>query len=179
MGKVLIVSDHLMMAGAERLIFELVRFSQQDKLEVSVLIVNNYNIEYYDPIFKRMGVAVIRTRLRGLHKLRNPLNILKALYWSTILKYFAARLYSSVQVIGLYNVPKVVKTIAHRRRFFWHVTNAVQFEDERLPYPESIFENEDDTIMHINQYQADELIAQYSEERIKCKMQSFKLFMAD
>lgn len=179
MRKVLIVSDHLMMAGAERLIFELVRFCQQNQLKVVVLIVNNYNLEYYDPIFKKMGVAVIRTTLQGVRKLRNPMNFVRALYWITILKYFASRRYRSIQVIGLYNVPKVIGTISHPKRFFWNVTNAIQFENERFPFPEHIFQNENDTIIHINTYQADELVAQYTDERIKCKMRFFKLFTAD
>jgi hypothetical protein len=179
MNKVLIVSDHLLMAGAERLIYEMIFFGRQNNLEMTVLIANNYSIEYYDAIFKKMGIKVIRTTLQNIHKLRNPVNFLKAAYWKIRLKYLSEYTYDSIQVIGLYNADKFIGNIKHSNRFFWHVNNVIQYNDGCYPFQPCIFKNENDTIIYINQYQVDEIIKQYGSENIKCKSQLFKNFIAD
>ncbi|TWR25178.1 glycosyltransferase [Mucilaginibacter pallidiroseus] len=165
------------MAGAEKLIYELVHFSHQNNLKVTVLIANNYNTEYYDPILKKMGVEVVRTTLQGIWKLRNPVNLIRALYWNIKLKYFAQRDFESVQVIGLYNVVKMFDAVKHTKRFFWHVENRVQYNENRFIYPEFIFNNAQDTIVFINEYQANELHSQYAS--IKCSTRDFKIFLSD
>lgn len=167
------------MAGAERLICELAAFALSVKLQPVVLIANNYNIEYYDAILKKMDVNVIRTTLQGIKFLRNPINFLKALFWQIKLKHFAEKTYDSVHVIGLYNVPKVQYAIIHSNRYFWHVGNAVQYFDAKYPFPESIFKNEGDTLIYINPYQENEIIKQYGKDNIKCKVQIFKLFLTE
>jgi hypothetical protein len=177
MNEVLIISDHLIMAGAERLIYELAYFAQQNNLKVTVLIANNYNTEYYDAVFKKMGIRVVRTSLQGLNKLRHPVNYFRALYWQTKLKHFAAKYFKSIHVIGLYNVHKVIDTVIHPNRFFWHVNNAVQHPEEHYPFSPANFQNAEDTIVYINPYQADEISRQYGDA-IKCKTQIFKLFIA-
>ena len=164
------------MAGAEKLIHEIVSFSKNKGLQPTVLIANNYSIEYYDAVFGELGVPVVRTTLNGIRKLRNPVNIAKALYWRIKLKYFANNSFKSVQVIGLYNVAKVFNTVDHGTRFFWHVENAVQHIKGKYPYPGSLFSKADDTIVYINQYQIEELAQQYGDT-MKCRRLPFKLFL--
>ncbi len=176
MNEVLIVSDHLLMAGAERLIYELVCFARDNQLRPTVLIANNYSREYYDDVFQRMNIRVVRTTLNGIRKLRNPVNVLTALYWRIQLRYFAAKRYQSIQVIGLYNAEKAW-SISHPHRFFWHVNNAMQHENEAYPFPSYIFSNTEDTVLCINRYQVEEINRQYGEN-LKCKMSLFKLFIA-
>lgn len=80
MPKVLILNFCLSIGGGEKLVYELANFVLQNGMQAVILVPNNYSKEYYDPIFKRMNVRVIRTRLSGIMKLRNPINILKAIY---------------------------------------------------------------------------------------------------
>lgn len=176
-AKTLIIGDHLLMAGAEKLIYELVVFCRANDIEPIILIVNNYTVEYYDAIFKNMGVQVVRTTLSGIRKLKNPANIIRALKWRQILKRNANKTFTSVQVIGLYNVHKVINTISHPNRMFWHVSNAAQYENHTYPFEVTIFKNPADKIICINKYQVDELKNQYGTENIKPEMQLFKLFL--
>jgi len=164
------------MAGAERLIFELVAFARSNQLEPVIFILNNYATEYYDAIFMEMNVKVIRSRLGSVKALRSPFNILRAFYWNFILKKLANRFYKSVQVIGLYNAAKAYKLVSHVHRVFWHVTNAAQHLDHTYPIPVEIFNNPDDTIICINPYQVDELYTQYGRENIRAAVKLFKLF---
>ncbi|MCR8560194.1 hypothetical protein KXD93_21255 [Mucilaginibacter sp. BJC16-A38] len=178
MDKLLIISDHLIMAGAERLIFEMVKFARSEHMQPVILIANNYHIEYYDAVFAELQVPVVRTTLQGIMKLRNPVNFLKALYWQIKLRYFADKYFNSVHVIGLYNVQKIFSNVLHQHRYFWHVGNAVQYFDRVYPFPESIFANEQDTLVFINTYQGKEIEQQYGKDKIKNKLSFFKLFVA-
>jgi hypothetical protein len=164
------------MAGAERLIYELVSFAQANNLEPVVFIVNNYAIEYYDAVFREMRVKVIRSRLGSIKELRSPVNIARALYWNFVLKYLASKRYSSVQVIGLYNVEKVYDIVTHPNRVFWHVNNSAQHRDHKYPFPGMIFGNPSDTVICINRYQMDELHAQYGPDQLRAALKVFKLF---
>jgi hypothetical protein len=177
MNDVLIIGDHLLMAGAERLIYELTYFAKANNSKVTVLITNNYNKEYYDDILKALDVNVVRTSLFNTNKLRNPLSILRSLFWRMKLKYFAHQYYKSIHIIGLYNVKKAVH-VKHPHRFLWHVNNAVQYFGGKYDFAEGIFEDKMDTVICINQYQMDELAIQYGGA-IKCKTILFKLFLAD
>ena len=58
------------MGGAEKLIFEIVNFAKQNNLAPTILILDNYSREYYDPIFEELGVEIIRTRLEALRACR-------------------------------------------------------------------------------------------------------------
>ncbi|MDN3548723.1 hypothetical protein [Mucilaginibacter aquaedulcis] len=176
MKKTLIVTDHLLMAGAERLIFELVSFARANHIEPVIFILNNYAIEYYDVIFRDMNVKVIRSRIGSIKGLRNPANMIRTFYWNFILKNRINRLYASVQVIGLYNVQKIYKLIIHGDRVFWHVTNSAQYLDSIYPFPDALFANPCDTIICINPYQVDEIYSQYGLENIRAKLKVFKLF---
>ena len=178
MPKILIVSDHLLMAGAERLIYEIVTFSRANHIEPTILIVNNYSIEYYDQVYREMKVTVIRTRLNDIRALRSPVNIIRAIYWRLKLRYRSKETYQSIQVIGLYNADKILDIVRHPNRFFWHVNNAIQYFEEIYPFPPVIFENEADTVICINPYQAEELDAQYGNDNIRSKIKLFKLFAA-
>lgn len=165
------------MAGAEKLIYELAYFAGQNNTKVTVLIVNNYNTEYYDAVFKEMGIKVVRTTLLGTKKLRNPVNINRAIYWQQRLKRFANKYYKSVHIIGLYNLDKTIHGIKHKNRFFWHVNNAIQYPQSIYPFNPAHFADPNDTVLCINPYQLTELNEQYGDA-IKCKIEVFKLFLA-
>jgi hypothetical protein len=179
MRRTLIVSNNLIIGGAEKLIFELVTFCLNNHIQPTVLIANNYNVEDYDDIFKKMNIKVVRTTMQGIKRLRNPMNFFKALLWKLKLKYFADKIYSSVHVIGLYNVSKTINAIKHPNRFYWHVTNTIQYFNEVYPFHVSIFRSHLDTLICINSYQVDELNRQYGIENIRCQVRLFKLFITD
>ncbi len=165
------------MAGAERLIYELCQFALHNNCKPSILIANNYNVEYYDSVFKALGIKVVRTTLTGTAKLRNPAKILYSLFWQLKLKHFAGLCFKSLHIIGLYNAKRNANT-NHPNRVLWHVNNAVQYFDGTYDFDKEIFSNADDTIICINEHQLKELSAQY-EGAIKCKIVLFKLFLAD
>ena len=62
----LIVSNALIIGGAEKLIFEIVQFALANGVQPTVLILENYQREYYDEIYKKLGVKVIRTRIQNV-----------------------------------------------------------------------------------------------------------------
>jgi len=177
MPKILIISNNLFIGGAEKLIFELVTFALQNDLEPTVLILDSYHQEYYDDVFSAMHVKVVRTRLKGIRHFRAPRKMLKSFYWLFRLKFFAAGLYDSIHVIGLYNADKVAGVVFHKNRYFWHVNNAIQFPNREYPYQQAIFNNPDDTVVCINAYQPDELNSQFGEGNIRSKIKLFKLFL--
>lgn len=178
MPKVLIISNQLVMGGAEKLVFEMVSFALQHHLEPTVLILDNYNEEHYDAVFRDMHVKVVRTRLKGIRHFRAPRKMIYSFYWLIRLKFFAEHLYNSIHVIGLYNVDKVAGLIFHKSRHFWHVNNAIQFPNRTYPYHQAIFSNPDDTIVCINNYQLEELNKQFGKGNIRSKIKLFKLFIS-
>ena len=179
MNRVLIVSNTLIIGGAEKLLFELATFAKENKIEPTILILDNYQKEHYDDVLNKIDVKVVRTRINNIKHFRSPVKMLKSIFWTIKLFLFAERLYDSVHVIGLYNVDKVLTQIKHRQRYFWNVNNAIQFLNEEYPYSEDIFKNENDTIMCINNYQLDETYGQYGISNIKSKMVLFKLFIRE
>jgi hypothetical protein len=176
MRKILIVNGHLVMGGAEKLVYELAVFARKNNIAPTVLIVDNYVKEYYDPIFKQKKIKVVRTRLSTIRNFRAPLKMLRSMYWSFRLKYFADSVYDSVHVIGLHNIYRAKDFINHSNRFYWHVTNAAQ---GTYNYPESYFDNPNDTVVCINQYQENELDSHYGNDVFKCKRALFPLFLND
>src|SRR4051794_10857205 len=106
MGKILIIGNGLGIGGAERLIYELTSFAKANSLKPVILILDNYNREHYDAIFKKMEVKVSRTRITNIPHFRAPVKMLKSIIWALKLKFFARRLYDSIHVIGLYNMDK-------------------------------------------------------------------------
>lgn len=176
MRKILIVNGSLVLGGAEKLIHELAVFAQQNNIDPTILILDNYNKEYYDPIFKQKKIRVIRTRLSIIKNFRAPLNMLRSLYWSLKLKFFANNVYESVHVIGLYNIYRIKNAFNHNHRFYWHVTNAAQ---GAYNFPHTYFDNPNDTLVCINQYQLNELRNHYGDAVFKCKRVLFRLFLND
>ena len=176
MRKILIVNGGLVIGGAEKLVHELAVFAQQNKIVPTILILDNYNQEYYDLIFKQKKIRVVRTRLGVIKNFRAPLKMLRSIYWKLKLKFLANSIYESVHVIGLYNIYRVKDTVDHDHRFYWHVTNAAQ---GTYNFPETYFDNPDDTLICINQYQLNELDTHYGNAVFKCKRGLFPLFLND
>jgi hypothetical protein len=174
--KILIISNRLTIGGAEKLLYELVQFAKGNQIEPQILILDNYNNEYYDDIFKGMGVPVIRTRISAITHFRAPGKMLRSIIWSLKLKYFADRSYDAIHVMGMYNVDRILHSVVHKKRFFWHVNNTTQFFDENYPYQAEIFGNANDTVVCINSYQIDEINRQYGD-MVKSKLSLFKLFI--
>ena len=177
MNKILIISNRLTIGGAEKLLYELVQFAKKNQIEPEILILDNYNAEYYDGIFSNMNVPVIRTRIADIAHFRAPLKMLRSILWSVKLKYFATKYYNAIHVMGLYNADRVIQTVNHKKRFFWHVNNTTQFFDENYPYQAEIFGNANDTVMCINNYQINEIKRQYGNA-VKAKLSLFKLFIS-
>ena len=179
MNKILIVNSSLTMGGAEKLVYELAIFAQKENISATVLILDNYQREYYDDLFKQKNINVIRTRLHKIKHFRAPFKMARSIYWSIKLKFFANKIYDSVHLMGLYNIYKIKDTINHRHRFFWHTTNAIQEKNGSYNFHESYFDNERDTIVCINSYQIDELKQHYDESKLNCKIRLFRLFIND
>lgn len=179
MRKVLIVNNCLFIGGAEKLLFELAVFCRSQGLEPVVLILDNYEIEHYDKLLKELKIEVIRVRLSTLIHFRKPLYMIRSILWFIRLKYFAAKTYESIQVIGLHNVDKVYHVIRHPHRSFWNVNNTIQFYNKIYPYQDFMLRNPDDTIVCINEYEIDELYNQYGRDVIKSEIKLFKLFLND
>lgn len=178
MNKILIVSNKLAIGGAEKLLFELATFAQENNIEPTILILDSYSKEYYDPVLKSKGIKVVRTRINAAKHFRSPLKMLRSIWWVVKLKYFAGKYYDSVHTIGLYNVDKVFDTIRHKNRFFWNVNNSIQYFNLEYSYQQEIFSNSNDTIVNINKYQENELYQQYGNA-IKTKIVLAKLFIND
>jgi hypothetical protein len=178
MRKTLIINSSLALGGAEKLIHELATFSEKNNIKPVILILDSYQPEHYDEVFKQKKIKVVRTRLQNIKHLREPIKMLKSIYWLIILKYFANTFFESIHLIGLYNTYKVKNIAAHRHRFFWHVTNAIQNPGYQFDFPESYFDNEQDTIVCINQYQVAELREQYGKVLLS-KITLFRLFIND
>ena len=178
MDKILIISNRLSIGGAEKLLYELIRFAQANKIEPEVLILDNYATEYYDDILKQMNVKVTRSRIKNITHFRAPVKMLRSVIWSLKLKFFADKFYNSIHTLGLYNADKVLDTVVHKKRFFWHVNNSVQFVDGGYPYQREVFGDEKNTIVCINSYQITEIQQQYGTDYIKAKLSLFKLFIA-
>lgn len=178
MREILIVSNLLGIGGAEKLLVELALFAQKNNIKPTVLILNNYDYQHYDAVLAQKGIEVVRTRIRHIKHFRAPLKMIRSVWWAFKLKYLAQKYYSSIHVIGLYNVDKVHDTIIHSNRFFWNVNNSIQYFNQEHTYQHEIFGNSDDTIVNINKYQEGELYQQYGET-IKTKMVLSKLFIND
>jgi hypothetical protein len=176
MGKVLIIGNRLSIGGAERLIYELVCFAKVNSLIPVLLILDNYDKEFYDDILKKMNVKIVRTRLTNILHYRAPIKMLRSMIWVLRLKLFVDRFYDSIHVIGLYNMDKGLLNMTHDKRFLWNVNNVIQFNNREYPFSGEIFKNPKDTIICINSYQVDELKEQYGDINIKSKIILFKLF---
>lgn len=177
MDKILIVSNLLKIGGAEKLIFELVKFCKEHDVKPTILILNNFEIEHYDHIYKTLNIKVIRTRIDKIKNFRDPIRMITSLYWKILLVFYAKAFYKSIHVIGLYNVENMINHIKHNHRFFWHVNNRIQFKDEILPYNDRIFRNPKDTVVCINEYQLEEIDKQYQGIQLFSKIVLFKLFV--
>jgi len=175
MKKILIANFCLEIGGGEKLVFELVQFALENNMKPTVFIIDNYRKEYYDSVYKKMHVRVIRTRLDHIFSLKDPFKFLRALYWKIKLIYFASATYNSVQVVNLFTADKIREHIRHKKRFFWHIGNAIQYPDRRYTYSKEVFSNPDDSIVYINRYQQQEIEAQYGQ--IGARQVGFKLFL--
>lgn len=176
MSKVLIVNFCLSVGGGEKLVYELANFALQNDKQPVILIPNNYKKEYYDPIFKKMGIKVIRTRLSQIATLRHPINILKAIYWRLRFQYFSKKEFSSVHVINLSTAEMVHDIIKHDHRYYWHICNVKQYVEGEMPYPRKLFSNPKDSLVLINDFQESEINSDYGS--VPCKKVRFKLFVS-
>jgi len=178
MRRILLINGSLALGGAEKLIYETAVFARKNGIRPTVLILDDYQLQYYDAVFKKEKIKVVRTRLQNIKHFRAPLKMFRSVYWFILLKYFADKVYDSLHVFGLYNIYKINKVACHRHRLFWHVTNAIQSPNYHYNFPESYFDNEQDTIVCINPYQVAELKKQYGKNLLS-KIILFRLFIND
>ena len=179
MRNILIVSNFLTIGGGEKLIYELCLFAKENNINVTVLILDNYNIEYYDPILTKMNVKIVRTRIKNIKHLRAPVKMIKSAYWVILLKYFANKTFSSVHIIGLYNLDKVYDKINHNHRLFWNINNAEQFSEGIYPISGEYLRNSNDKVVCINKYQVEEIYTQYERGNVETELLQFKLFLKE
>lgn len=177
MDKILIVSNVLTIGGSEKLMFELAKFCKENKVQPTILILDNFQVEHYDPIYKSLNIKVIRTRIGNIKNYRHPIRMVKSLYWKFLLRFFANSIYKSIHVIGLYNAEKIIENVGHDHRYFWHVNNRIQSKDQILPYNDRLFRNSNDTVVCINEYQIEEIKIQYDGIPLFSKIILFKLFV--
>ncbi|MGN6617588.1 MAG: hypothetical protein ACTHJ5_10485 [Ilyomonas sp.] len=174
MSKILIINYGLGIGGSEKLVYELACFALKNNIQPTILIPDNYGAEYYDGILEKMGATIVRTRLDGLRLLRNPEKILKALYWKIRLLYFGNK-FNSVHVVNLHMAEKVKHLINNNKRYYWHVVSNIQFPGNKLNIDPALFNNPKDTVVFIDDSQAQEIEQQYGA--IKCNTMRFKLFL--
>lgn len=180
-NKILIVNHCLILGGGEKLVFEICMFAQKNNIKPIVVIANNLNKEYYDDVFQQNKIQVIRIILGIKQALRNLLKHptfknLKCLYWNVIFRFFLPYYFQSVHLNNLRFIERYYyHKFLHKNRFFWHVENNCQFENQKYPCSEKLFQNPNDTLIYINKYQKDEIHKQFGN--IKCKEILFKLFI--
>ncbi len=174
MHKILIINHCLRIGGGEKLIYELAMFAKKNSIQPYILIFDNYEKEYYDRLLKDLGAVVIRTRLTSIFKLRHPVKLMKALLWRLKLKYFVSE-FKTIHIINLAHTEVIRGFIKHNDIYSWHIVNSIQYPDYKLPYRSGVFNNEEDTVVFINEYQEKEIEDQYGT--IKTKKIFFKLFL--
>ena len=174
MKKILIINTTLMIGGGEKLINELASFALKNDIEPTVLIPDSTGQEYYDSILKEKGVKIVRKNISTIARMRNPVNMMRSLFWKLKLKYFLNG-YNTVHIINLHNAVKFYNSIKHRRRYFWHIANAIQYNNRLYDYNPLIFSHPSDTIVYINKEGKDEIQQQYGI--INSKEIVFKLFL--
>jgi len=174
MPKILLINHCLRIGGAEKLLYELAIFAKKNNIKPYILIFDNYEKEYYDPLLEEVGAVIIRTRLTSIFKLRHPVRLLKAILWRLRLKYFASE-FKTIQFMNLAHTEKIRGFINHKEIFSWHVVNSIQYPDYSLPYAPELFTNDHDKVIYINEYQSAEIENQYG--KIKLQKLNFKLFL--
>lgn len=172
--ELLIVNHTLNIGGGEKLVYELAKFAREQDLDVCVLILNDYQEQFYDQPLRDLGVTVVRTRLTSISALRRPSYVLRAIRWRTRLRHFATR-FSAVHVVNLTNAAEVRTIIRHPRRYFWHIGHAIQYPGGMSFFSPELFDNEKDTIVLVDPNQANELKSQFPQHR--CSLEQFKLFV--
>lgn len=174
MSKILIVNYGLGIGGSEKLVYELACFALKNNIHPTILIPDNYSSEYYDALLKEKGATIVRTRLDGVTRLRNPEKILKALYWKIRLLYFGNH-FNAVHVVNLHMAEKIKPLIKNSKRYYWHVVSTIQFPGNKLNISPALFDDPKDTIVFIDDSQVYEIEQQYGN--IKCNKMRFKLFL--
>ena len=175
-NKILIINYCLQLAGAEKYVFEICKFAKENNIKPYVLIPNSLKKEYYDDIFKQYDIKVIRVNIMGLKTSLKKLQ-LKTLYWNLIIRYFLNINFKSIHLINLVIADRYKHNFKHKKRYFWHITNKVQYPDSKYNFDPILFSNKNDTIIYCNDYQKTEIHSQYND--IKCKELKFKLFLYD
>ncbi|MFV0183322.1 hypothetical protein OBK25_01110 [Empedobacter falsenii] len=170
--KLMIVHHTLDLGGGEKLTVELAKFYKLEGYDVSIIIPNNLKNEYYDNIVNKIGVKVIRFKLISRKHLFK--NKLFDVYWNVKIKYILKYFYHKVIFVNLSSCASYHKRFHHKRKIFWHVGNSVQYKKNILPFDREIFDNPNNTIVLINNYQKEEILKQYG--RVKSKIVELKLF---
>lgn len=171
--KILFVNYCLALGGAEKLLYEVVKFVSSRNCELTVIIPNNLEEEYYDDILKKHKVKVVRIHLGSIKQVLKKKH-LKSIYWYFKLR-FGLQNFKTLHIFNLTIVNRYIRYFPHPQRYFWHITNNIQYPNNRYTFDKNIFDNKDDTIVYINQYQNNEIEEEYGY--IKLKKINFKLFL--
>lgn len=172
--KILIINNTLDLGGGEKLLVELCKFAIKNNIEPEVLIVNNLNEEFYDRILGNMNVKVFRKNLITRKKLF--LSIFDRFFFYNVkLRYLLNKNYAKVHFLNLATNSHASQFFNHKKKFFWHIGNNVQYPKQITPCLQSVLYDEDNTIVCINDYQVNELIEQFGN--VDCKIVRFDLFL--
>lgn len=174
MARTLIIHWSLGIGGGEKLTYELARFAKANNIEPTILVPENLQAEYYDSLFEKENIKVVRVPIHLYRKIRHPVRKIKAAYWKYKLKYFANS-FDSIHFISLYTADKYYDSIRHDKRSFWHIGNVIQYPDGLYPFRNEIFENNRDTLVYLNDFQKQEIREQYKS--FKLKEVNVKLFL--
>ncbi|MGV0947810.1 hypothetical protein ACTS93_11805 [Empedobacter falsenii] len=172
--RVLIINYCLSLGGGEKLVYEMSKLCYQQKIKLTVLIPNKLEKEYYDDKLKEMGIKVVRIHIGSIKEVVKSRHM-ESIYWYFILRFFLNLYFNTVHIFNLSIANIYLNKINHAKRFIWHITNMIQYKNNKLPFNKNIFSNEKDTIVFINKYQLNELESQYG--KIKTKIVNFKLFL--
>lgn len=175
MSEILFVHHTLQLGGGEKLIKELVDFSIKNSIRPTVVIPDKLEEEYYDSYLKSVGVKVVRFKVYKKSELISCL-FSKHAYWNFYARYALQRKFKTVHFVNLGIGSQYYYVFRHARRKFWHVGNAIQYDNRRLPFYNKIFQNASNEIICINKFQIKEIIQQFKP---KCKITTFKLFLND
>ncbi len=101
----------------------------------------------------------------------------KALFWKYIVLKNINSFYKSVHVIGVTNLVNLLSEnlIPSEKVISWHITNRVQYTEEKLAFPESIFQNKKNHFVLMNPFQKEEILSHYKD--VQCQFTDFKLFI--
>lgn len=175
--KVLLIIHSMALGGGEKLCIELATFCQSIGYEPHILVLSRIKKEYHDDKLPQMGIKLHRINIYNIRRIMHMGKFFKALFWKYIVLKNINSFYKSVHVIGVTNLVNLLSEnlIPSEKVISWHITNRVQYTEEKLAFPESIFQNKKNHFVLMNPFQKEEILSHYKD--VQCQFTDFKLFI--